>query len=289
VLARYDFSKASYNKEAFYIFGFSKEILTRLFKPMASLIYLYAITDSPVALQGTRVFTHDKLHALVREVRDEEYGETALRQHLARIEWVESAVRHHDEVISELTARATVIPVKFPTLFHNDASLKNFLSANESTFRVLLERLVGKEEWGLKVYASPSSLDSVASAHNEITQLDAEIAAAPAGKAYMLKKKRESLVSSLSSSSLTGITEQIMTELQSVTVAAKTNPVLSKTVTEREDEMILNAAFLVERSRSAAFLAAVDTLQKKFPSLLLDASGAWAAYNFCALPSRQPS
>ena len=46
------------------------------------------------------------------------------------------------------------------------------------------------------------------------------------------------------------------------------------------DKMILNAAFLVDRSREAAFDARVKALGAKFDELTFRYTGPWPPYNF---------
>jgi len=46
------------------------------------------------------------------------------------------------------------------------------------------------------------------------------------------------------------------------------------------DRLVLNAAFLVERSRMDEFSGAVDQTMEQYAPLKVQYSGPWAAYNF---------
>ena len=54
-------------------------------------------------------------------------------------------------------------------------------------------------------------------------------------------------------------------------------------VTERMDDMILNAAFLVEQDKLSAFIREIEILKNQYEGtgFLFDCTGPWPPYNFC--------
>ena len=66
---------------------------------------------------------------------------------------------------------------------------------------------------------------------------------------------------------------------------ARINKLLSKEVTEREEEMILNSAFLINKNKVAGFLNTVEGLKTRYADkgLFFDCTGPWPPYNFCDL------
>lgn len=247
------------------------------------LAYLYCVAEPTPKTLPEQVYEikFDALSAIVSDASEEEFGEENLKKNLSRLEWVESVVRRHESVMEAMRAQTTIVPFRFPTLFRSQTSLREFLRARESELINLLEKLKGKEEWGAKVYIDSERLQAFLAENKAIQDIDEALKTASAGKAYLLKKKRETLASQNASASLQKALDALYGRLSAISVQAKRNPTLPKAVTERDDEMILNAAFLIEQSRRASFLEALESARKEFPFFAIEQSGAWAAYNFC--------
>ncbi|MFN3637331.1 MAG: GvpL/GvpF family gas vesicle protein [Chloroherpetonaceae bacterium] len=249
------------------------------------LTYLYCVAEphSKVLPEKVKEVEFEGLAAIVAEVSEEEFGEENLKKNLSRLEWVEATVRHHESVMEAMRVQSSIVPFRFPTLFLSQNSLQEFLQAHKESLKHLLETLKGKEEWGIKAYIGSEQLQAFLAESKEIQEIDEALKTASAGKAYLLKKKRESLAGQNVSASLQEALELLYERLREKAVQHKRNPVLPKALTEREDEMILNAAFLIEATAREQFLEEVESLKKTFAYLTLEVSGAWAAYNFCNL------
>jgi len=70
---------------------------------------------------------------------------------------------------------------------------------------------------------------------------------------------------------------------------ARINKLLPKQVTEREDDMILNSAFLVGKDEVGDFINIVDTLKVHYENkgVSIDCTGPWPPYNFCSLTNQK--
>ncbi|MBI5287017.1 MAG: GvpL/GvpF family gas vesicle protein, partial [Deltaproteobacteria bacterium] len=66
---------------------------------------------------------------------------------------------------------------------------------------------------------------------------------------------------------------------------ARINKLLPKEVTEKEDDMVLNSAFLVDKDKVSEFIHAVDDLKTRYndKGFDFDCTGPWPPYNFCNL------
>src|SRR6185369_11052309 len=69
---------------------------------------------------------------------------------------------------------------------------------------------------------------------------------------------------------------EVLRRLRDVCVASRTNETVG-------DRMFLNAAFLVQRSREAAFDKCVQALAKDFDEFTFQFTGPWPPYNFVAI------
>jgi cysteinyl-tRNA synthetase len=255
------------------------------------LVYLYAVADTPPSNQAVSVIEVNSLFALTKYVSADEFSEDALRRSFSNLEWVERQVREHESVIEQAMAGATVVPCKFPTLFHSIESLEQCLRENFSSLQGILAFLVHKEEWGVKVYSNDALFRDAVAQTPHIKELDAEIASASTGKAYLLRKQRDNIFLELLRAKQNEALGGLVQSLRAIAVDVKLNPVLPKAATERDDEMILNAAFLIETASREKFLTTVDAFKQTLTTqgITLEESGAWAAYNFCAFAPKPAS
>lgn len=130
---------------------------------MTGLRYVYAVCrpfDAALQSQLTgvagappRQLRHHDLIALVSEVPERDFAEQPLRAHLEDLDWLTETARAHQSVIDALTVVTTPLPLRLGTVFRDDSGVRVMLEAREEGFRRTLDRLAGRVEWGVKVYA----------------------------------------------------------------------------------------------------------------------------------------
>ncbi len=261
------------------------------------LVYLYCVTGkepSPAPLPGLPAppfaLRHRQLHAVASEAAEEEFGEEGLKKHLPDLEWVKEKAAIHNQVIEEIMKGGAVIPFQLGTVFKNRANLRTWMKKYRGELEDLLIELDGKEEWGLKLYCEIGGLRSfLAAGDGEIAGIDKAIAAASAGKGFLLKKKRDGLLDRLVEKKLNDYGQEAYDRLRALSARARINKLLPREVTERGDDMILNAAFLVDRAAMNDFIKAANDFKDRSGSagLFFDFTGPWPPYNFCALAEKK--
>jgi hypothetical protein len=262
-----------------------------------NLIYLYCVTKTkpsqsdfedvgvkiyPIYFQGT--------YAVITKVSPDEFSEDNLKKNLANIEWVEKRIRQHERIIEEIMKDATVLPFKFGTVFQSEENVEKLLKEHHTDFKQIIENLDGKEEWGLKIYCNLDKFkESLTKTDERIQELDKQIASTSEGKAYLLKKKKEGLIKEVINEKISEYTQDSFTRLKRACLEAKINKILPKEVTEREDEMVFNAAFLINKNRIKDLENVLSYLKTKYSDkgLIFDCTGPWPAYNFCTLPEEK--
>jgi len=261
-----------------------------------TLIYLYCISDRKPALSYEAdladtpvVVCHHDLCAVVSGVTEEEFGEKGLKKYLSDFEWVKEKANIHNKVIDAVMKRVTVVPFKLGTIFKTIANLQIWLEQYDGELKNLLTALDRKEEWGLKLYCDTDKLRIFLGAQDkEVKQMDEEIAVSSVGKAFLLKKKRDELLNVLIDKKLNEYGQEVYVKLCALSIHARINKLLPREVTERNDDMILNAAFLVDKVALGDFISATNNFKDRFsPSgLSLDCTGPWPPYNFCELSEK---
>ncbi|MCX5703441.1 MAG: GvpL/GvpF family gas vesicle protein, partial [Candidatus Omnitrophica bacterium] len=71
--------------------------------------------------------------------------------------------------------------------------------------------------------------------------------------------------------------------LKITAVDTRINNILPKEVTEKKEDMVLNAAFLINNKRIKEFENVLTYLKTKYTNkgLIFDCTGPWPPYNFC--------
>jgi len=260
-------------------------------KTVRKLLYLYCVTKvkpppGDYKETGVKISTiyFEGIYAIAGRVSSDEFSEKNLKKNLANMEWVENKVRRHEKVVEKVMKESTIIPFKFGTIFQTEENVLKLLNEKNKEFKSVMADLEGKEEWGLKIYCESDKLKgTIKEEEDELRQIEKDIISAGAGRAYFLKKKKDEFINDIVSRRISGYTRDSFERFKKITLKAKVNKVLPKEVTEREEEMVLNAAFLVRKKRIESLNNAVKNLREKYADkgLGFDLTGPWPPYNFC--------
>jgi hypothetical protein len=130
-------------------------------------LWAYCVLDAraelPDELEGVegaavlRIVERD-LAALVSLVPLADFDDERLREHLNDIEWVERTARAHEDVLEQVLARATVVPLRLCTIYRDDEGVCRLLRDERDELRRSLDAVSGRAEWGLKLFADAARL-----------------------------------------------------------------------------------------------------------------------------------
>lgn len=257
------------------------------------LIYLYCVTNKVPKLKEAENLAnklsfiyHQGLYAVVSKVKESEFSEENLKKNLANLEWIKEKANMHEKIIEGIMRNTCVIPFKFGTIFNTENNLKMMLEKHAEEFKTNLKHLEGKEEWGLKIYCDMERLkEAIGKEDAEVLKMEEEINSSSPGKAFLLKKKKEELIKDALNKRINEYGQESFETLKDLSIEARINKLLPKEVTEREDEMILNAAFLIDKNKVSEFIQATGVLKGKYTNkgLNFDCTGPWPPYNFITI------
>ncbi|MDN3058392.1 GvpL/GvpF family gas vesicle protein, partial [Streptomyces sp. SRF1] len=130
----------------------------------AALVYVFAVcrggdltalaelpglgTGAPV-----RTLAAGPLTAVVQDVPAAGFGEEALRQRLSDRDELERCARAHHAMITAVSALVPAVPLPLATLYLDDGRVREALGERRTSFLTALDRIAGRAEWGVKVYA----------------------------------------------------------------------------------------------------------------------------------------
>jgi Gas vesicle synthesis protein GvpL/GvpF len=239
--------------------------------------YIYCVTraqpfahgGSPLATSGlgghdqVRILTHDDLAAVVSDAPQDQYDIS--RENLLA----------HQRVLTQALTRSEVLPVSFGTVAASDQEVQELLHRAADALHRSLEDVRGRIEVELRVLWHEERLFADIVAENEdIRALRDRLAGqAPAATHYERIQLGEMVAAALERKSAAEAAA-LLDALEPLAVATRVNKNLG-------DMMLLNAAFLVNRSQEPAFDAQVQALgEVQVGRLIFRYVGPLPPYNF---------
>ena len=257
---------------------------------MSALRYVYGIaraTDAArVAAAGligiderpVGSVTQGALLAAVSDVDESEYSEAPLNEHVRDLDWLSARAAQHQAVNGRLLELlGTVLPLSFGAIYRDDERVRQMLSENARDRSEQLASLAGHAEWVVTV-----SRDADAPADDaDVRALDAQIAASPPGRAFLLERQRGTTLSRSLERRDSDAASTALSVLEGVAIRTYQEPV----VAGGTDAVALRASILVARDREPALAKAVGDLESRLAErgYRVRASGPWPAYRFGAM------
>jgi hypothetical protein len=223
--------------------------------------YAYAVCrpfDAPLQAELTgvadtppKILRQAGLFAVVSVVPARDFAPPGLAARLAEPDWVAAVVRAHQRVVAALTTVTSPLPLRPMTVVRDDSAVRSLIEAGDVSFRQTLGRLAGQVEWGVKLYVERAEPDGTREEAAELGMRLHERLCRTAGDArldppdwpWSLRSAVRELVGPA------GV-------------------------------LVLDAVYLVDRSRSGEFVAQVDEVKGTVPGLRVELTGPFAAYTF---------
>src|SRR5262245_13643430 len=220
---------------------------------------------------GQRVFTvaYRDLAAVVSDTPIVIYDPT--RENVLAHEFVnETVMREH-----------TVIPMSFGTVFRSEDDVTELLRSTYQAFSDVLDKMRDKIEFGVKVlWDREKVVANIERENDEIRRLKDEISRHTTTSTYFARMQLGRLIEG-------ALEDMGMRYVADIHEALKPSAVASRSNKPIGDRMILNAAFLVERSSEREFDERVKETSLRYEEMLtFKYSGPWPPYNFVHIKLR---
>ncbi|MBE3117287.1 MAG: GvpL/GvpF family gas vesicle protein [Acidobacteria bacterium] len=177
--------------------------------------------------------------------------------------------------------------MKFGTIFKEEKGLRETLNKYHEQFRETLEKLEGKQEWGVKAYLTDQNKFEQAVKENNaaIQKKTREIAGLPEGMAFFMEEELKDVISREVNKEMNHVVEGLYESLSRQAEASVHNNILGRELTGRREPMVFNAACLVAGGKIEDFKEAARRLNQEIQEkgLALEFSGPWPAYHFATL------
>lgn len=235
--------------------------------------YLYSIIESRraenfgrIGIDGNEVYTihYKDLAAVVSDASNSSYE--ILRQGLI-----------HQKVVENVMKRYTLIPMSFGQVPKSKDDVKGFLSEHYPELKNMLKKFDGKTELGIKVlWKMDKIMAHIVESSDRIRVLSKQIKAKTPEKAYPLKIELGKLVADALSRKGESIANDVYESLGHLSVEKKKNKPIG-------ENMLLNAAFLVEKEKEKEFDEKMNEAEKKYGDTVTLKYVLSPPYNFVSI------
>ena len=255
-------------------------------RSVAEILYVYAVTRDPVtpsaeAVDGTSHFgscSAGVLHAVFTPVDSVAFSQEVIDQRAGDLEWLGAIGYRHQAVMTELMKQTAIVPLRAFTLFSSVDTLRGFMEEQRDMLDSTLTRLAGKQEWTLRIELEPGKWsEAVTSRVQPLRDLQFEIASAPPGKAFLLRKKldeEKKKASHRAEDDLVGEIERAVLERVGRETVSESR--------QRRDGAFPQINVLIDRDEEAALLQLREDLASRYEreGVTLALSGPWPPYTF---------
>jgi gas vesicle protein GvpL/GvpF len=256
--------------------------------PTGHGLWAYCITraSDPHAVSGVHGSPVERIEAdglavLVSRVPLAEFGEDALRRNLNDLDWLERVARDHEAVLEHALEAGTIVPLRICTIFADEEGAAQMLAERRPDLDTALDVLEGREEWGVKLTVDRAALEAAAR-DRAPDDLDQQLEGQGAGGAYMLRRRQERQLRETADRLAGGLAEDVHARLQDWATDAVVNPPQNPELSGHEGDMLLNAAYLVEKAKVERLHELVEELRERHRELgaRIELTGPWPPYNF---------
>ena len=216
----------------------------------------------------------DGLFAAVADAPLNRYGEAAINRGLSDLGWVSRAAVAHDAVVESFSQATAVLPMKLFTLFTTDERAVAHVRAERRRIATVVKRVANHQEWGIRV---------VLDRGKDVKAAPKKKNASPGGQSgltYLTRKKaqRDAVVELATHAHET--VAALYDRLAARSRLAKRR--LASDLPVQGGPLLLDAAFLVPRTRAASFraLAARESRALARHGYGLTFTGPWPPYSF---------
>jgi hypothetical protein len=258
------------------------------------LRYLYAVTraDAEAAIaaanlrgiDGGRVeaIVEDRLLGATSAVPASDYEEEPLNRRLQDLEWLAPRAASHQEVNGRLLELAdAVVPLAFGAIYRDAEGVRELLRSRAEDFAERLGAVEGRAEWIVSVERDVSA----APTGETVRALDAEIAAAAPGRAFLLGKRRDEVIREERRTRDAAVAEETWTTVEAIAERVYREPLIE----DPTAAAIARFSVLAPRDREVELGDVVRRLGANGASegYRVRLSGPWPAYRFGGLPSER--
>jgi hypothetical protein len=248
------------------------------------LLWAYGVVPAGTTLPATgvgiaggvvRQVASGDLVALIGDVPRGEFAAEPLRDNLNDLTWLERVAREHEAVLERVLEAATIVPLRLCTIFDDADGVTKMLEREREPLTRGLERLEGRQEWGVKLLVDSDRLAATAAPAGDQAQGEG-------GAAYLARRRHEREAREAARALAAQIVGEVDGSLQAHAIDAVRLPAQNRELSGHTGDMVLNAAYLVDAEAVGELRGCIAELQERHGEVgaRLELTGPWPPYNF---------
>lgn len=233
------------------------------------------------------VVAYKDIETIVGRVSLDEFKGLAALARFENEQWLKENILAHEQIVREVMLKTPpIVPFKFGTIFQSRFRVEQMLKKYHRRFQDLLAQFTGKYEWGLKLFSHPAVLKrKISRQAPDIARIVSKMKKQSSGKKYFLEKELEAKYKEKMEKKEQAAAENLQNLITPLCAQYVLNRILSRHMPGQDEELITNAALLIEDT-------AVDMLRQYVnhwnrlhdqEGLAAELSGPWPPYNFVTL------
>lgn len=187
---------------------------------------------------------------------------------------LEQAARRHDAVVQACGLHAPTAPMRIPSIYLDDWSVRRRLELWYDALFAALHRVARRQEWSVKVYVSGSAGRTVPETEPAVT-----------GGASYLRHSKAAEARRTAEARATAAAQEVDRVLGGVSVATRHLRAREPRL-PAEATLLLNGAYLVDECSAADFTSRVAGLVAGHPEVSIACGGPWPPYTFATVEER---
>lgn len=227
-----------------------------------------------IGIEGREVYgvCSDGLSAIVHDVPPDQ---SVCQERERLVDW---AVAHQQVVVKAWEAAGTVLPMRFHTVIKGGADeLRDWLRGSRHEFMAKLERLTGREEYGVQLFMDEKRVaDRLLETVSSLVVLKAAADGASAGTAFMRQQLMEKELRRETARETERYFEAIFVRLRDVTERIIAEETKAATAGAR---MIMNLSVLLPREGVEELIKELEMVDS-MEEIAVRLTGPWPPYSF---------
>jgi hypothetical protein len=256
------------------------------------LLWAYCVADAaeaphvelPGVGEGVEWIEHAGLAAAVSRVPAHEFGEDVLPESLNDLAWLERVARAHEAVLERVGEETTIVPLRLCTVFADADGVRRMVEDHKAMLLRVLTRLRDRQEWAVKLLVDRDKLEAACGVEEETER-------AGSGTAYLLGRRAERERSDAADRLARELAEDVHARIQDFAIDAVVNPPQRRELSGHVGEMLLNGAYLVERSAAGELSELAAQLEQRHEAVgaRIEVTGPLPPFNFASLSESDPA
>jgi hypothetical protein len=229
----------------------------------------------PAGLRRTRLVPVDarpgtaRLWMVVADASTDSFSEDEINRHISDVDWVSRIAVAHEAVVASFIRADAVLPMKLFTIFANDERAAAHLASERAQIDRVLARVAKRDEWGVRLVLVAATGRRRAAAKSR-----------PSGTSYLARKKAQRDARAELVERSREVAADLYDRLAVLGSDARRRSASEMPV--KGSPLLLDAAFLVPRTRAARFRSTVAKHARALRrhGYQLSLTGPWPPYTF---------